>query len=123
MPTLRAIRLFSQAGGKNVRTASHVALIAVRPSAPVIRLAKNGGTGVLAGGAFTQIDQVVGELISHSGICYFRNRWSKSPKVAVFINPQALIGLYASTVSSDGLGSSVHQQQITYEATEETDHE
>jgi hypothetical protein len=41
-----------------------VALIAVRPSAPVIRLAKNSGTGVLTGGAFTQINQV-GELISH----------------------------------------------------------
>jgi hypothetical protein len=40
-----------------------VALIAVQPSAPVIRLAKNSGTG-LAGGAFTQINQV-GELISH----------------------------------------------------------
>jgi hypothetical protein len=40
-----------------------VALIVVRPSAPVIRLAKNSGTGVLAG-AFTQINQV-GELISH----------------------------------------------------------
>jgi len=39
-------------------------LIAVRPSAPVIRLAKNSGTGVLAGGAFTQISQVA-ELISH----------------------------------------------------------
>jgi hypothetical protein len=72
MPTLRAIRLFSQAVWKNAATASHLALIAVRPSAPVIRLAKNSGTGVLAGGAFTQIKQV-GELISHSGICYFRN--------------------------------------------------
>jgi hypothetical protein len=73
----------------------------------VIRLAKNSGTGVLAG-AFTQINQV-GELISHSGICYFRNQWCKSPKVAFFINPQALIGLYASSVSSDALGTSVQQ--------------
>src|ERR1700730_13919 len=108
MPTIRVIRLFSRAVWKNAWTASHVALIAERPSAPVVRLAKNSGTGALAGGAFTQIDQVR-ELISHSGICYFRNQWSKSPKVAVFINPQALIGLYASSASSDALGSSVHQ--------------
>jgi hypothetical protein len=79
MPPLLAIRLFSQAVWKNAGTASHVALIAVRPSAPVIRLAKNSGTGVLAGGAFTQINRV-GELISHSGIRHFRNQWSKSPK-------------------------------------------
>jgi hypothetical protein len=73
-------------------------------------------------GAFTQINQI-GELIGHSGISYFGNQWSKSPKVTTFINLQALIGVYASTVSSDALGSSVHQQEITYEATEEKDHE
>jgi hypothetical protein len=64
MPTLPAIRLFHKLLGRTPGTASHVALIAVPPSAPVIRLAKNSGTGVLAGGAFTQINQV-GELISH----------------------------------------------------------